>query len=34
MAMETWSNYLDLVISGTVDAPAGNVVPIRKEVAA
>jgi integrase len=29
-AMETWADYLDRVIAGTVDADRGNVVPMRK----
>jgi integrase len=34
-AMETWSNYLDRVIAGTVDQLGrGNVIPLRKEEAA
>ena len=32
-AMDKWADYLDRVIGGTVDAPSGNVVPVRPEVA-
>jgi len=29
-AMAVWSDYLDRVIAGTADSPAGNVVPLRR----
>ena len=32
-AMDKWADYLDRVIAGTVDAPSGNVVPMRRAVA-